>query len=285
MSCPECFTGAIHQGKLLGAEETIAGIKTYVARSSSNLTSNSTIIFITDAFGFNLINSKLLADQYAAKIGCTVLVPDIIPGGGVPLDTLTLMESIGKPVGWFDIRGQIQRIFSFVRMISIVIPFAIRTRNAFPGILAYARNARANLSPGGRLGAAGFCWGGLQTVKLSQEPAIEGGNAQLLDAHFTAHPSGLKVPDDYLKAAKAFHVPISIAVGDEDRFLSEKDVELIEAGYRQEFGPLENDFEAVVYPKCGHGFAVRAEASKAVENDAANQAVMQAVQWFKRHLN
>ncbi|CAI6020438.1 unnamed protein product [Clonostachys chloroleuca] len=285
MSCSECFTGAIHQGKLLGSEESIAGIKTYVARPTSNSASNSKIIFITDAFGFNLINSKLLADQYATKIGCTVLVPDIIPGGGVPVDTLTLMESVGKPVGWFDIRGQIQRIFSFVRMMSIVIPFAIRTRNAFPGVLAYARAVRATLSPGGRLGAAGFCWGGLQTVKLSQEPSIKGGDKQLLDAHFTAHPAGLKVPDDYLKAAKAFHVPISIAVGDEDRFLSKSDVETIEAEFRQEFGSLENDFEAVVYPSCGHGFAVRAEPSKVVENDAANKAALQAIEWFKRHLN
>ncbi|KAK7229683.1 hypothetical protein V2G26_001853 [Clonostachys chloroleuca] len=195
------------------------------------------------------------------------------------------MESVGKPVGWFDIRGQIQRIFSFVRMISIVIPFAIRTRNAFPGVLAYARAVRATLSPGGRLGAAGFCWGGLQTVKLSQEPSIEGGDKQLLDAHFTAHPAGLKVPNDYLKAAKAFHVPISIAVGDEDRFLSKSDVETIEAGFRQEFGSLENDFEAVVYPSYGHGFAVRAEPSKIVENDAANKAALQAIEWFKRHLN
>lgn len=262
------------------------GVRTYVTASTSSASiSRSTIIFITDAFGFNLVNSKLLADYYAAKTGFRVLVPDIIPGGGVPLSTLALTEAVSSPIRWWDIGGRFWWAVSLVQLLSKVIPFAIRTRGVFPDILAYARAVKAELGPAGKLGLAGFCWGGLQTTKLSQEPATEGGKDGLVDCHFTAHPVGLK-PEDFVEGVRKFHVPFSMAVGEKDAYLKKENVASVEAALRSELGEGEQEFyEIKLYADCGHGFAVRADPNRTIENEAAGKASDQAVDHFKMYLN
>ncbi|CAL3969413.1 unnamed protein product [Diplocarpon coronariae] len=283
MSCADCFKGAIHDGKPAGTEKLIHGVSTYIATPTES-TSSSTIIFITDAFGLKLVNSKILADTYASKTGFRVLVPDIIPGGGVPLSSLALMEIATSPVAWYDILGQIRRVVTVLRMMSIFIPFAIRTKKVFPSILDYARAVKADLPAGGKLGVAGFCWGGMQTTKLTEEPAVDGGKEALINAHFTAHPSGLK-PPQFIESFRKFQVPLSMAIGDKDFVLSKEQVETIEAGFRQEYGDgAEPGYEIKVYEGCGHGFAVRADPMKVVENDGAGGAAEQAVTWFRKFL-
>jgi dienelactone hydrolase len=289
MSCPDCFKGAVHDyADPAGSEETIHGIRTYVSSGSQSVTQSSsrpTIIFITDAFGFNLVNSKLLADYYAAKTGFRVLVPDVMPGGGVPLHSLQLMQTVGAPTKWWDIPGQFWRAVSLVRMLAIFIPFATRIRRVFPLVLAYTRSVKAELPAGTKLGVAGFCVGEMFTTKLSLESAVDGGKDGLVDAHFTAHPSGLKGSDEFVQGVRKFNVPFSMAIGDDDMMLSRDAVAQIEARLREELGADDdNHFEVEVYPGCGHGFAVRADPQKTVENDAATKAADQAVSWFKRFL-
>lgn len=287
MSCPDCLKGVARYGHPAGVEETIGGVLTYVSKSAegSGPSPTSTIIFITDAFGMNLVNSKLLADEYAARTGYRVLVPDIIPGGGVPVDSLELMERVSAPVAGLDFYGHAARIYNGILIMSRFLPFALRTRNVFPSVLAYARVVKSELPQGTKLGAAGFCWGGLQTTKLSGEPSEENGTEALLDAHFTAHPAGLKSPVDFVEAAKRFHVPISVAVGDKDMVMSSDDVRTLQSSLGEEFSQDVSRCEVVLYENCGHGFAVRADPNKTVENEGAERATTQAVEWFKKHLD
>src|SRR5438045_3005245 len=102
MSCPDCFKGAIHNHSTpQGKEEKIHGNNTYVAQPATALTSQSTILFITDAFGLNLVNNKLLADKYASATGLRVLVPDLIPGGGCSLNVIGHMDKLSESVAWY----------------------------------------------------------------------------------------------------------------------------------------------------------------------------------------
>lgn len=293
MSCPDCFKGSIHDhAEPAGEIFTIHGIRTYTAGLQSNQSSSSsksTIIFLTDAFGFNLVNSKLLADRYAKETGFRVLVPDIIPGGGVPVSTFKLMDIVTSPVKWWDIGGQIRRAVSLVKMMFVVIPFARRTRGVFPTILEYVRSVKADLPPGGKLGVTGICWGGMHSTKLSQEPSIDGGKDRLIDAHFTAHPAGVK-PDDLVEGVRKFNVPFSMAVGDKDFVLKKEIVVSISAKMKEEFGDGSDDggaryeIETDFYRGCGHGFAVRADPAKDIEVEGAEKAAEQAVRWFKKFL-
>jgi dienelactone hydrolase len=50
----------------------------YVSPSSDN-SKAKTVIFIADIFGYELVNTRLVADEYAAQ-GFHVLVPDFFEG-------------------------------------------------------------------------------------------------------------------------------------------------------------------------------------------------------------
>jgi dienelactone hydrolase len=278
MSCPDCFKGAIHDGKPAGREEVLHGVKTYIAGTSSDSNPEATITFLTDAFGFNLPNSLLLADYYALKTSHRVLVPDIIPGGGVPLSTLSLMNIVTAPVAWYNIFGQLKRIFYGLRLMTIVLPFARRTKGAFPEILKYARAVKAESN--GKLGVAGFCWGGMMSTKLALQPEVEGGKEGLVDAHFCAHPAGLQ-PEDIVEGVRRFGTPLSLAVGDKDFVMKREQVGEVERGLR---GDGVGESEVIVYAGCGHGFAVRADKGKEAEDVGAGKAAEQAVGWFGRVL-
>jgi dienelactone hydrolase len=290
MSCPDCFKGAVHDhaGEAQGTVQTMYGYPCYVAAPPPTSQSKSTIIFFCDAFGLNLINNKLLCDKYAAGTGFRVIAPDIIPGGPVPVSLMADMESImGTSVAWWDIWGQLKRAITFFRVVSIFLPFWIKSGPAkgAPFSLKFARAVRADLPPGAKLGVAGFCWGGYSSTDLCKEPAVEGGKERLVDAQFCGHPSGLSTPGMVVDAVRTFHTAYSMAIGDKDFVVSEKKVHETEAALREEVGmPEQNDYEIRSYKGCNHGFCVRAFPGSKIEMAAMEEATEQAVNWYKKHL-
>lgn len=291
MSCPDCFKGAIHNhaGEAQGTMQTLHGHPCYVASPPSpSSTSQSTIIFFCDIFGLNLINSKLLCDHYAAATGLRVIAPDIIPGRPAPVSVMAHMENLlSKSVAWWDLWGQLKRIATVLRILSVFLPMMITSMPAkgYPIALGFARAVRADMPRGARLGVAGFCWGGYISTNLCGEAAVEGGEERLVDAQFCGHPSALKTPGMVVDALKAFHTPYSMAIGDRDFAYSEKKVMETETKLREVVGkPEENDYEIKIYKGCRHGFAVRAAPGDKVEMQAMEEAREQAVNWFKKYL-
>ncbi|KAF1978117.1 alpha/beta-hydrolase [Bimuria novae-zelandiae CBS 107.79] len=106
MACPDCFRGGKAVGEPKGTMENLHGLPTYVATPQGGSASTSTILYLTDAMGLDLVNNKVLADAYASATGLRVLVPDIIPGGPMPASVLDTMDTIMKPVALFDIYDQ-----------------------------------------------------------------------------------------------------------------------------------------------------------------------------------
>lgn len=51
------------------------------------VTDNTVVIFISDIFGVDLVNTKLLADEWAGA-GWKVLLPDFLEGDAVPHEHL-----------------------------------------------------------------------------------------------------------------------------------------------------------------------------------------------------
>lgn len=131
MSCPDCFKGGVHDhGTPTGKEETLYGKRCYVASAPSTSASTSAVLFITDAFGLDLVNNKLLADKYAAQTGFKVVMPDIIPGGPAPISLMNSMHAMLSPVAWLDILGQLRRIAAVFDVLTTMVPFLYR---AAPG--------------------------------------------------------------------------------------------------------------------------------------------------------
>jgi hypothetical protein len=80
MSCPACFSGHVHNGVPGGKIETIHGLPTYVATPADGVTPKGIIVVISDAFGWEFINNRILSDNYAEKGGFIVYLPDFMNG-------------------------------------------------------------------------------------------------------------------------------------------------------------------------------------------------------------
>ncbi|KAI3390539.1 hypothetical protein diail_9257 [Diaporthe ilicicola] len=277
----DSFTGSIHTAQPLGHLEILFDVLTYVTRGTA--TSNSTIIFLTDDFGLNLVNNKLLADQYASRTGLRVLVPNLLPNGGVPLSKIGLSEKLAASVQWYNIFGHARRAWAALKITVILTTFSFKARRTFPSVLGYVRAVRASLPLGAKLGIAGFCLGGQWSSRLCAEHAIEGGGSHLVGAHFTAHPSNVD-PSELAKFAKRFKVPQSLALGDRDVNLPIGQAHELDTSLRDVYSDNLDRLEVRIYERCGHGFALREDPRQTDENEGAERALEQAVAWFRRWL-
>lgn len=290
MSCPNCFSGAVHNHATpTGTEKQLYGYNTYIAEGQPG--NKSTIIFYCDAFGLGLINNKILVDRYAQDTGCRVLAPEIIPGGGASVSAIPALAHLMKAEGWNWLNPFIWpgKAYSLFSGLSVMVPFMIRAAppKAFAECLRYARAVKSDLPAGGKLGVAGFCWGGYQTTKLCAEPAVEGGSTPLLDAQFNAHPSALKAPADFVDSIAKFKVPYSCAVAEDDMQFNAKVSQQTEAELRTKLGDSVATYtEFRIHKGCGHGFAVRASIPEdKVGATGYEDAAVQAKDWFNKYLN
>ena len=200
------------------------------------------------------------------------------------------MDTVMKPVAITDIWGQLNRVKNGLWMIGAFAKFF--GTNPTPAktvenvTLPFSRKVKAELSLGGKLGVAGFCWGGYQSTNLCTKTAVEGGTERLIDAQFTAHPSALKAPDMIIDAVKTHQVPYSLAFPTEDFTLKKPQVEEAEAAIRRlkDEGKEVGEFEVRIYEKQQHGFSVRGDAKDEAVVKAMEGARQQAIDWFKKWL-
>lgn len=76
MNCPSCFQGFSLEGDTVGVMSTDGA---YFTPAPSG-TSKRAVFLITDIFGFNLNNPKVMADLFAKELDCDVWVPDLFAG-------------------------------------------------------------------------------------------------------------------------------------------------------------------------------------------------------------
>lgn len=293
MSCPECFSGHIHNGTPRGTIQDLHGARTYVTLPPNDTQPKNTIIFFCDAFGLNLVNNKLVADQYAAGTGCRVLAPDMFAGGAATMGTLAAMNSLLGPVpsawSYANPLMYLGKAYALARVLGAMGPFLYyhHPAAAFPACVRYARDVRAAMpSAEGQLGVAGFCWGGYQVTKLACEPVAAGADRPLVDAVFTAHPSALKAPDDFVAAVETFKVPYSVAVAELDMQFDKTSAHDTEEALKKKLGPGVGVYEFVVWEGCHHGFSVRASHDEGTTREKGyHGSAKQAVDWFNKYLN
>lgn len=277
---PDFLAGSIRTAQPLGHLEILFDVETYVTRGTA--TSNSTIVFLTDDFGLNLVNNKLLADQYASRTGLRVLVPNLLPSGGLPLSTIGLSEKLAASVQWYNLLGHAMRAWAALKITVILTSFSFKVRRTFPSVLNYVRAVRASLPLGSKLGVAGFCLGGHWSSRLCAEHATEGGGSHLVGAHFTAHPSKID-PGEFARLVDRFKVPQSLALGDRDVGLPIDQAHELETKLRSVYRDNLDRLEFRIYDGYGRGFALRADP-QAERDQGPDIALEQAVAWFRRWL-
>lgn len=82
MSCPDCFRGHDHPGPVNGFETELHAHKVYVTEPPERERGGvkGLIVILTDAFGWNTVNIRRVADSYARRTGCRVYIPDFMYG-------------------------------------------------------------------------------------------------------------------------------------------------------------------------------------------------------------
>jgi dienelactone hydrolase len=279
MSCPQCFTGHVNPGTPTGRWEAVHGLRTYIADPPNGKNPTGIIVIISDAFGVDFVNNQILADHYASAGDYLVYLPDFMNGTAAPVRSMTNMAHL-----WDENESWLYTPYYFIATVLDFAPFLYRNRFGvcWPRVTAFFRDLQQHKDASLPVGVAGFCWGGLHTIKLSHdntETKTADGRA-LADAFFTAHPSSVEVPKDIENVRR----PLSIAIGDEDSVMAIKQVRQVQEILA---GNDTVDTDVVIYPGAKHGFSVRSSRAKpdSKETRQAEEAEQQAVAWFKRQFD
>ncbi|KAI0357503.1 alpha/beta-hydrolase [Trametes cingulata] len=257
MSCPECVTGALHTGTPKGTERKIGGVDAYVVGDEA---SKRIIVIGTDVFGWKFVNTRLLADEYAAR-GFRVVVPDLFGGWQVPTWSLEAHDPAKTNKSLFT------RFVVAPASLFLLVPFVLRNLPRQVSTIAAVASALRTSHPSAKIGFVGFCWGG--RFAISQ-------NARF-DASVAAHPSLVKFPAELGGVTK----PFSLAVAAEDKGYDRKRAEETERILRER--GLQ-DVEVRVYEGVQHGWTTRADLKDEKQKKARDDAVEQVVGWFEKYL-
>ncbi|KAJ9414830.1 Alpha/Beta hydrolase protein [Fusarium oxysporum] len=249
------------------------GLRTYIAEPPAGKSQKAIIVIIPDAFGVDFVNNQILADHYASAADYLVYLPNF----------MNVRTMINMAHLWDETGSWLLKPYYLVATMLDFVPFLIRNRFSvcWPRVTGFLKEVQRHKDAALPVGIAGFCWGGLHTVRLTHDTAetkTASGHA-LANAFFTAHPSSVDVVQDIGNVAR----PLSIAIGDDDPVMGMKQV-------RQAESILESkdvDTNVVIYPGAKHGFSIRASRAKpdSKETRQAEEAEEQAIAWFKRQFN
>ncbi|KAK8042207.1 dienelactone hydrolase [Apiospora rasikravindrae] len=288
--CRDCFTGTLHGDAVLtGHVERIHGLPTYVAGPEAGAKPKALIVIIPDAFGWELQNTRALADSYARRGEFLVYLPDFMDGAAPPQSVLADIDGVmGPSPDWYT--TLVMKPYWALKTVAVMVPFLFWTRRsvAKPRVVRFFQDLRASPPPfqtsNLKIGVAGFCWGGYYTIFLAQDnpetrvasPGSAAG-VPLIDCGFTGHPSSVSIPSDIL----AVRLPLSVANGPDDALMGrEKMVQLTKILEDNE----DAAHEIVVYESARHGFANRGDPNDPKQAEIGLRAEDQAVNWFSKNL-
>ena len=266
-----CLSGTIATSTPAGREDTVGGLPTYVAEPQSGSTTQS-IVFISDIFGWQLPNVRLLADEYA-KAGFYCYIPDLHSGDSLPN---SLLQNIEPPTQKQETLSIVDKVKSAAIVPATLGPWLIRHREAIsqPIISGFIDTVR-HIPGTTKVGAIGFCWGGRYAILHARGADTVGGG---VDAAYACHPSLLAIPADF----DAVRAPLSLALGSKDSLLNAKSVgqikEILEK--KKQTSPS----EVRVYEGQIHGFALRSDWSSEKDKEAMDEAARQGIAWFGKYL-
>jgi len=236
-----------HTGTSQGVEEKVNGVRLYIAKpdkASLRAKENPTaaVLYLTDVFGIELVENRLLADSFA-RAGYLTIAPDLFNNDLATTD----INVPGFNTGAF---------------------LANHGPNVTDPIIASTISHLRSVYGIKKIGLTGYCFGGRYAFRFISEG--KGG-----DAAFTAHPSLLE--DAEITAIKG---PAAIAAAESDSMMNAARRSEVEAA----LGKTSVPWQVSLYSGTSHGFGVRANISDPKQLAGKEEAFLQAVRWFDRHL-
>jgi len=247
--CEHCIKGVTHEGEPTGKWEKINGIESYIATPESDYPKDKVLLFLTDVFGPQLVNSRLLADDFA-KNGFKTVVPDILHGDPIPADALN-PGSTFDITKWFPGHGQNE------------------TRPIIDKVIEGLRKEGVT-----EFGVLGYCFGGRYCFDLAFD--------KIPKAVMVAHPSLLQVPADLEKYVAEANAPILFNTCTVDtQFPLESQAKADELFGNGKFAP---GYKREYWEGCTHGFAVRGDLSDPKVKAGKEGSFKATVEFMIKHL-
>ena len=106
LPCKDCAAGTLHEGTPAGRVERVHGLETYIADPPNGQQPKGIIVHIPDAFGWELVNNRILSDNYATRTGCRVYLPEFMDGHWMSWDLLNAIDTVMKPATWTETLGK-----------------------------------------------------------------------------------------------------------------------------------------------------------------------------------
>jgi len=242
---PDCIKGVTFEGTPKGVMRTINGVDTYVAKADHPRNPYQALLFLTDVFGVTLVNSQLMADDFAAN-GFNTFIPDYLNGDPAPVDA----DPSFNMTAWLLNHGEGQT-----------------TPTLFAAIEGIRKEGFTEFA------STGYCFGGLYSTRLAQENIVK--------VATMAHPALLTVPDDFNTLIARSHVPVQINSAGLDTVFTLDDQAIADEVMGD--GKYKPGYNRTFFPGVPHGFAVRGNFSDPVEVAAKEGAFFDAVEWLRSH--
>ncbi|KAF8548854.1 alpha/beta-hydrolase [Imleria badia] len=242
------IAGVRHEGNPEGRFDTLGGVRCYLATPTVIYSKEKVILFLPDVFGIELVNSKLLCDDFARN-GFQIVAIDLFDGDSVPANTM-------QPGSSFDFNAWLSKHGTNV------------TRPPINNVIAALKQRGIE-----EFAATGYCF----SARFVFDLAFEG----VIKAAAVSHPSFLNIPDD-LHKFKETKIPLLINSCEIDQFFpadSQAQADAILGGgltktdlYRREY------FEG-----CSHGFALRGDLSNPKVKTGKEGSFRAIVEFFLEH--
>ncbi|KAK3899326.1 dienelactone hydrolase family-domain-containing protein [Staphylotrichum tortipilum] len=178
-----------HTGTPVGTEQMYNGVNLYISQPSCH-NPKVGVLYLTDVFGIQHVNNKLLADSFA-RAGFLVVAPDMFDGNPAPMD--------------FNTPGFNATEFTLAHGPAATDPILAKA-------VAYLQTTGVE-----KIATTGYCYGGRYAFRL-----LAAGKG--VDAGFAAHPSLLE--DSEINAITR---PISVAAAEIDAMLLPERRSVLEA--------------------------------------------------------
>ncbi|TCD70369.1 hypothetical protein EIP91_003721 [Steccherinum ochraceum] len=245
--CKDCVSGVRHEGEPEGKWEKIGGVDCYVATPTVDYPKDKVLLFLTDVFGPQLINIRLLADDFARN-GFKTVVPDMFEGDAVSPDAL----ETGKVdfAAWFGKHGPATAHPLVDKVITALKESGVTT-----------------------FGTTGYCYG----ARIGFDLAYQGITAVTV----VAHPSFLQAPADFEKYSQT-KVPLlinSCTVDQQFPLDAQAKADEVLGGGKFAPGYVRNYWDG-----CTHGFAVRGDLSDPKVKAGKEGAFKSSVEFLIKHL-
>ncbi|KAK4038068.1 dienelactone hydrolase family-domain-containing protein [Parachaetomium inaequale] len=168
-----------HTGNPVGKEQMYNGVNLYISQPSCKKPKVG-VLYLTDVFGIQLAQNKLLADSFA-RAGFLVVAPDMFDGKPAPMD--------------FDTPGFNATEFTLAHGPNATDPILAKA-------VAYLQTTGVD-----KIATTGYCYGGRYAFRM-----LAAGKG--VDAGFAAHPSLLEDVE-----IAAITKPMSVAAAETDAML------------------------------------------------------------------